>query len=161
MKPRAVLALMIWFVASCDPARVHEEQLSLQDRIWIHQHPLYFSLDVQNPGQSYNLKVSIRNSEDYPYSRLFLTWRLTDSLGLELSAHMESINLFDPKSGRPFGKSAIGDIFSHEFTIQEGYKFPHRGKYILSLQHSMREDSLKGIVSAGLRLERQPDQKSP
>jgi gliding motility-associated lipoprotein GldH len=138
---------------ACDPTRVEEAQVDLPDRLWVRQRPVYFTFRVNDPAMKYNLLSSFRNSDDYPYSRLFVTWRLADSVGRELDTKMEVLWLFDPKSGKPYGASAIGDIFSHDVPLRQGYTFPYRGNFTLALEQTMRNDSLKGIATVGFRLE--------
>jgi gliding motility-associated lipoprotein GldH len=153
MKQLLASALFGLSLMGCDATRIEENQIDLPDRLWVHQRPVYFTFRVDDPGKAYNLLTSFRNSDDYPYSRLFVTWRLADSVGLELDSKMEAIYLFDPKSGKPNGRSAIGDLFTHDIPLREGYTFPHRGTFTLSLQQAMRDDSLKGVASVGFRLE--------
>jgi gliding motility-associated lipoprotein GldH len=138
---------------ACDPTRVEEDQVNLPDRLWLRRRPVYFTFRINDPARMYNLLLSLRNSDDYPYSRLFVTWRLADSVGRELDTKMEVLWLFDPKSGKPYGASAIGDIFSHDVPLRQEYTFPYRGRFTLALEQTMRDDSLKGIATVGFRLE--------
>ena len=62
-------------------------------------------------------------------------------------------NLFDPKTGEPFG-NGLGDVFDHQFLLLENYKFERPGPYNFKLQQYMRMDSLPEVLSAGIRVEK-------
>jgi len=64
--------------------------------------------------------------------------------------------LFDLKTGQPFGASGLGDVYDHRFPFLENYELKP-GLYNLKLQQFMREDTLHGILAAGIRVERKAD----
>jgi gliding motility-associated lipoprotein GldH len=62
--------------------------------------------------------------------------------------------LFDAKTGKPFGKSGIGDLYDHQFLLLQDYQFITAGKYHLELEQFMRQDTLPGILAVGVRVEK-------
>jgi gliding motility-associated lipoprotein GldH len=62
--------------------------------------------------------------------------------------------LFDAKTGKPFGKSGIGDLYDHRFLLLKNYQFKSKGKYRMKFEQFMRTDTLPGILAVGLRVER-------
>ena len=67
---------------------------------------------------------------------------------------MVNNTLFDPKTGKPLGQSGIGDVFDHQFKLQENYKFDNIGEHTIQLQQYMRKDTLMGIYAVGIRIEK-------
>lgn len=147
------------FFSACDDDRVFEQITDLDNREWIVSEKPEFEFVIDNPGAQYNLYCNIRNSVSYPYARFFFTYYLQDSTGAEIKRALMTEYLFDAKTGKPFGKSGIGDLYDHRFLLLKGYQFPYRGKYRVKFEQFMRTDTLSGILAVGLRVERlRPDQ---
>ena len=88
---------------------------------------------------------------EYPYARLFVNYTLIDPKGVQLQKKMLGNNLFDQKTGEPFGQSGIGDLFDHQFPLLKQYRFYNTGVYKLTFQQFMRKDTLEGVLAAGAR----------
>jgi gliding motility-associated lipoprotein GldH len=54
--------------------------------------------------------------------------------------------------GKWFGEG-LGDIWDYRTLIQENAYFTEPGSYTFSLEQSMRQDPLPGIMAVGLRVE--------
>jgi gliding motility-associated lipoprotein GldH len=141
-------------VTSCDSNRLYEDNVEFSDRTWKMKEPVQLEFMIQDTTIRYNLYMDVRNSIDYPFSRLFTNYRLADPTGAEVSGKMLSEFLFDQKTGEPFGQSAIGDVYDHQFIFLSDYSFSKPGKFKISFEQFMRQDSLKGILAIGLRVEK-------
>lgn len=142
-------------LAACDRERIYETNIEFRDRTWKVQDTVVFDFRIQDLSPLYKLSCDLRNTIDYPYSRIFVTYHLLDSTGRELETKMVSQFLFDQKTGAPFGSSGIGDVYDHRFPLLSDYEFKNVGRYRVRLEQFMRQDTLPGIVAAGLRVERQ------
>ncbi len=151
---------IIWLFAAvvllsgCDSGRVYEDNIDLQDRIWSTPDIKTFDFHIAHSGLHYNLYLNLRNTSEYPHYNIYIRYTLKDSLRKDLKSDMININLFDPKTGFPNGKSSAGDIFEHRHLLLEKFTFPDSGKYAMSFQQYMRYDSLPEIISVGLRVEK-------
>jgi gliding motility-associated lipoprotein GldH len=141
------------FLSSCDSNRIYEDNVEFKDRTWKIASPAQLEFDITDTTKRYNLYMDVRNSLDYPYARLFVNYSLMDSLGTELSKKMISEYLFDQKTGKPNGDSGIGDIYDHQFIFLQKQVFVKPGKYKVKFEQFMRQDTLKGILAVGLRVE--------
>jgi gliding motility-associated lipoprotein GldH len=141
-------------LSACDSNRVYEINRDFSDRTWKVADTVQFHFRIKDPGVKYNILYAVRNSLEYPYARLFVTWHLRDSTGKELDKKLVSGYLFEEKTGRPTGTSGIGDIYDHRFMLIPDYKFVQSGKYNVTLQQSMRTDTLEGVLSVGVRIEK-------
>ena len=148
----AVILLLI-FLTACDSRRVYEYDQEYKDRSWRAADTAAFEFTIKDVSKKYNLLYNVRNTLEFPYSRLFVRYDLKDSAGSVLQQQLVSSFLFDQKTGKPFGTSGLGDVYDHQFPLLNLYEFKRPGKYRVRLQQFMRTDTLKGILAAGLRVE--------
>lgn len=153
------LACIALVFSACDNSRIYETNKDFTDRTWKVTDTAQFQFDIKDLGLKYNILYSVRNSLDYPYSRLFVTYHLQDSTGNELEKKLVSGYLFEEKTGRPTGTSGLGDIYDHRFALLSDYEFRQPGKYKVILQQYMRTDTLEGVLAVGVRVEKSERQK--
>jgi gliding motility-associated lipoprotein GldH len=143
---------ILW--SSFDNKRVYEQNHDLDDSFWFVEDEPSFEFEIEDTTLQYNLYCNIRNSSIYPYSRIFIGSTITDSTGTELRKELLTADLFDRKTGQPLGKSALGDIFDHQIPIIRDYTFSSPGTYQVRFEQFMRQDTLNGVLSVGLRVEK-------
>lgn len=153
MRSLLVIIFFAAVLAGCDPNRVFEDNKDFDKKAWIVNDTANFEFTIDDEAALYNLHCNIRNSIDYPYSRIFVNYWLEDSTHHVLSAKLVSSYLFDVKTGEPNGSSGLGDIYDHRFPLIQNTKFK-TGKYFVKLQQYMRTDTLHGVLAAGVRIER-------
>jgi gliding motility-associated lipoprotein GldH len=151
MRIIAGLAIVL-FLNSCDTSRVYEKNVDLADRQWVLSEKPSFEFDVAGE-EPYTIYCNLRNSVDYPYSRIFITYTLKDGTGAELKKEMINTFLFDEKTGKPLGSSGLGDIYDQQLLLLKDYSFKP-GKYTLQFEQFMRTDTLKGVLAIGARVEK-------
>jgi len=140
-------------LSSCNNERVFETNKDFDKRLWLAQDTARFEFEVQKGDKPYNIQYNLRNTIGYPYSRIFVNFVLADSAGQVLVSKLVSNYLFDLKTGEPFGRSGLGDIYDHRFPLLTSYGLK-AGKYSVTLQQFMRVDTLPGVLAAGIRVER-------
>lgn len=147
-----ILALASLLLA-CDDTRVYEKNKDFAKRAWAVNDTALFNFEIPEQGGQYNILCNLRNSIDYKWQRIFVNFELSDSTGQVLSSKLVSNYLFEPKTGKPFGRSGLGDIYDHRFPLLNAYTLKP-GRYSVTLQQLMRTDTLQGILAAGIRVER-------
>lgn len=147
-----VFILVVITLVGCGDSRVFEDYKDFSSKSWLVNDTVNFEFTITDSQVPYKLNCNIRNSLDYPYSRIFVNYTLEDSTHKVLSSKLVSSYLFDGKTGEPNGDSGIGDIYDHSFNL-ENRKFA-KGRYYIKLQQFMRTDTLKGILAAGARVEK-------
>jgi len=147
-----VILLGLSSLFACDPNRIMEVNYEFEDRWWHKDSVKSFSIEIIESG-NHNIYFNIRNTEAYPYHNIFITYFLEDSLGRILETELVDNNLFNPKTGFPYGKSGIGDVFDHQFQILNNHHLAGPSTYTLKIHQFMRLDSLPEIVSIGIRVE--------
>ena len=114
----------LWLIvtlAACDSSRVFEEFRDL-DTFWLAEETSTFVFEIEDASVSYNLVAHIRNDISYPYRNLYLNFILRSGADSVLKEELKQVQLFEAKSGEPFG-SGIGDQFNNEFLLEEEIKF--------------------------------------
>lgn len=137
-----LLAISIW---SCTRGP-GDTYIDLENRVWHFDSTAHFTFEVDTGN--YDIFFYLRNTNEYGWSNIYFTHILEDTLGNQLDSTLSNHELFDLKTGRPFGKGQ-GDIFEHTIPLYTNYRFPGSGKYQLRVRHTMRADSLREILSVG------------
>jgi gliding motility-associated lipoprotein GldH len=138
---------------ACDSDRLAEDQVDFATRNWAAQETPQFPFRIHDAGLRYNLYYTVRNTIDYPFARLFVNYQLTDSAGQVLAEKLVTSYLFDVKTGKPNGRSGLGDVYDHREPLLQNFEFRQPGLYYLRLQQFMRTDSLAGVLAVGMRVE--------
>ncbi|MEM6642112.1 MAG: gliding motility lipoprotein GldH [Bacteroidota bacterium] len=150
--PFLLWVLGFLLLSACDSARVYEDYSDLGDAYWHLDSLQRFTFQVEDTSRSYNLFATFRNGSSYPYYNLYFQYSLKDSSDRILAEELKETLFFDAKSGAPLG-SGLGDLFDHQVLLLEGYRFSSSGAHTLTLQQSMRMDTLPFLLSVGSRLE--------
>lgn len=138
---------------SCDPARVYETNVKLDNQSWMMDDSLSYTFTIPDTTISYNLLYAVRYTKEYPFYNLYIKHSLRDSTGKVLNADLKNMDLFDPKKGLPYG-SGMGDAYDYRILFLQNYEFPYAGSFTLTAKQYMREEPLKGIEAFGLRVEK-------
>ena len=149
--------LLIYITAACNSNRIYEKNIKFSDRIWHKDTAASFRFDIMDINTNYKFYFNLRNTILYPYQNIYLSYTLEDTLGNVYNSDLTNINLFNSKTGEPYGQG-MGDIFDHQYLVIDNYQFNNPGIYIFRIKQYMRMDSLPEIMSVGLRIESITDQ---
>lgn len=149
--------VMLLTLAGCGDNKVYQEYSDFNRGYWLVGDTAKFEFTIDDTLSRYNLFCNIRNSTQYPYSRIFVNFSLADTLGKNYHNALLNDFLFDPKSGAPFGKTGLGDLYDHQLPVLNNYKFTSSGPYVVKLQQLMRTDTLDGVLSVGIGIQRVQD----
>lgn len=159
MRSIAFLAVVGFMITACDDSRVYEKNYDFRERYWLMAEKPSFDFTIQDTALHYNLFCNIRNSVAYPYSRIFIRYSLKDSNKNELKNEMIARLLFDEKTGKPLGRSGLGDIYDQQPELLKDYKFSTPGTYSITFEQFMRTDTLQGVLAVGVRVETSAEKK--
>lgn len=151
-----LLALPLFY--ACDENRVFEQNKDITDHAWHKDSTLHFQVEISETDVPYHIYYNVRNSVSYPAQNIYLHIEVQDSTGSPISSDLNNIELFDPKTGEPYGEG-LGDIFDHRIRVLENFQFPYAGPYLIDVQHRMRDkimvdNRLPDIMSVGVRIEK-------
>src|SRR5690349_10453316 len=144
MRVFCLLLVLGFTLTNCGgDSRVYEQYHDFENRYWLVQEKPEFEFTINDASLTYNVYADVRNSVSYPWSRFFMNYSLQDSIGTDLQKNLVQEYLFDAKTGKPFGKSGLGDIYDHELLLLKGHQFTHTGKYKMKFEQLMRMDTLQ------------------
>jgi gliding motility-associated lipoprotein GldH len=148
------------FFACSDPNIVVDKTVSFEQELgWIQKQPIRFEVNVDDSLANYSMYVVVRQNNAYPFYNLYFSPSIINSAGKTIQKGLAETILYDPVTGKPKG-DGFGDIYQKKFLIYSNLKFPNKGKYQIQLEQSMRVDTLTGIVSMGLFLEKKAHGKN-
>jgi gliding motility-associated lipoprotein GldH len=154
MRTWAYLILLACLCFACDTKRFFEKNEDLKDERWVVSDKPSFEFVIEDTSVPYDLYCNIRNEVSYPKSNIYITYYLSDSTGKQISTALVSEFLFDKKTGEPFGKSGLGDIYDHRIPLLKNYTFKNPAKYKITFEQFMRKDTLEGVLAVGLRIDK-------
>lgn len=145
-----LLAAAFLFV-SCDKERLIDQSREVANHTWTAKDTFNFSFNVPDTSTFYNFYVNFRNADDYPNSNIFVFIYTTFPNGKHAKDTLECV-LTNPE-GRWLGKGQ-GDLVDNQLPFKTKMRFPITGKYTMSIEQGMRNESLPGVYNVGLRIEK-------
>lgn len=142
-------------VTCCTEDRVYEDNYDLPSKIWPISEHVNFKFDISDKEQRYQIFLNLRHDAAYPYRNIYMQYQLSDSTNYVMDNALVNFQLFSAKEGLPLG-NASSNIYSFQELLLDSVSFPHEGTYTFSIDQYMREDSLKGIYSVGIKIVEQP-----
>lgn len=149
----SIIVLIFIGVTSCDTQRVFEENRDVENHVW-HKDSVYtFIYDTDSifeiPAMVFAFNV--RNTIDYAYRNLWLF------IEIELPNKMvikDTLNLFLTDENGYWLKHVKGGSIKEARFYYKAKPKPPKGRYVIKIQHGMRDEKLGEIVSVGARIEK-------
>jgi gliding motility-associated lipoprotein GldH len=144
-----LIAILLSLMA-CDTNQLYDHSVAIDADGWSKDSAAVFKVDVTDTTTFYNFYINVRNNDDYAFRNLyiFLTTRLPNN---NRTRDTLELILADPQ-GNWLGKG-FGALHDNQILVRRNLSFPLAGRYTFSLQQAMREDVLKGVTDAGIRIE--------
>jgi gliding motility-associated lipoprotein GldH len=140
---------------SCDKKRVFDDYKSVGDA-WHKDSVVSFTLPDLDSTKRYDLFITLRDNNNYPYNNLFLI------VSLELANGFTKVDTLEYQMTDPDGVllgDGFSDIKESKLFYKENVRF--RGKYKMNIKQAVRENGkvpgvtqLEGITEVGLRIEK-------
>jgi len=149
-----LLLLVSILFFSCDKKRVFDDYKSVGSA-WHKDSIVTFNLPELDSTKRYNLFVTLRDNNNYPFNNLFLI------VGLEMPNGFTKVDTLEYQMANPDG-SLMGDGFSDikESKLFYKEKVRFRGTYKVNIKQAVRENgkvpgvtALEGITEVGFRIE--------
>lgn len=141
-------------ISGCGPhtqLNVYEKHVSIPGYSWDYNFHPSFSFQIEDTAATYSISVTIRNSNDYAFSNIWL--RISSGRNGEKPKTQRVELPLANKEGRWLGTGMDG-IYDHRIPIQQHARFDRPGTYDFSFEQNMRTNPLPHIMSVGLRIEK-------
>lgn len=119
---------------------------------WFLQDTLHFPFLFEDTHQNYKIYFIIKHTHRYAYKNLWIHTDLTPPPDAPKQSQTLQITLADDEKG--WLGAGMGNTFEQEHFWQT-FKAQQKGLYQFHLQHIMRDSALYGIVSIGLRVQKE------
>ncbi len=155
IKSNFLILIAAFFLFSCDQKRIFDDYKSIDDS-WNKDSIVSFDLPKLDTKKQYNLFLTLRGNNDYPYNNLFLIVNLDQPDGVTKVDTLE-YEMADPE-GNLLG-NGFTDVKESKLIYKEKMLFKN-GKYKVHIKHAVRktgkisgDEKLKGITEVGFRIE--------
>jgi gliding motility-associated lipoprotein GldH len=143
-------SLLLFFLSSCDKARIIDENKDMPAYGWYYKNKLGFDFEIKDTNRVYNVMVNLRVGNEYPFSNLFVMLNQT-SPTQKLVSERKEISIIN--EGGIWQGKGLGNLYDFQVPVMERMRFKEIGLYHFELEQNMRLDTLPHIMAAGLRVE--------
>jgi len=142
------------FIACSLPTDVFEKDVTIPGQQWASSFKpqVEFTIKDQDTAFLYNVYIVLRHSDAYNYNNLWVRGTVTEPGGTTPKSQRYDLTLATNEKG--WLGSGMDDIFEHRILVQPQTKFRKPGTYSFTLEQVMREDPLKHVLNAGIRVEK-------
>lgn len=145
------LTMLCSFFISCNKNVVLSEYTKLPEEGWKTESKLTYTVDITDNAPYYNVFLTVRHADSYPYSNLFVFLTTTNPNGKTTVDTLEC--LLANQKGEWQGDGA-GDIWDNKIPLKQNLKFPKTGKYTFTFEQGMRVNPLPLIMDFGMVIEK-------
>jgi len=154
-KFRFIIVLLLFI--SCSKPPFFTRYKNIDNNTWAIDKSIDFNIAVTDTLSAYNIFINIRNTDQYPYSNLFLVVTETYQNTI-LQIDTLEYEMADAR-GHWLG-SGYSSVKENKLIYKTNYTFPKKGQYSFNIVHAVRKNGrvfgdefLKGISDVGLQIE--------
>jgi len=141
---------LVLFVIACDKQTIYDRVIPLSADGWSYDEKVDFLYTISDTLKTYDILIHVRNTKSYAYSNL---WLFIETLAPNDRIQRDTLEIIlADETGRWMGKrkQSINTVL---IPYREIVHFSGRGIYQTTIQHAMRDTTLKHITDVGLRIQ--------
>jgi len=143
----------IFLFAACNwTTGVFEKNQPFNSHEWPSPAKPDIAFDVTDTIALYNIYIVVRHTDAYHFNNIYI--RATVKEPGDVQGRTGDYDLQLATNAKGWIGTAMDDIYDARLLIQPKTRFRKTGTYHITLEQLMREDPLKSVLSAGLRVER-------
>src|SRR5450631_4764027 len=140
-------------ISSCNwTTGVFEKYLTFNNQEWPSSVKPDIAFEISDTNSLYNIYIVLRHTDAYHFNNIYI--RATVKEPGDGQGRTGDYDLQLATNGKGWIGTAMDDIYDARLLIQPKTRFRKSGTYHITLEQLMREDPLKSVLSAGLRVER-------
>ncbi|PWT70199.1 MAG: hypothetical protein C5B59_21070 [Bacteroidetes bacterium] len=145
--------LLSLLLTSCDlNTGVFEKNVAIPGHQWESSFKPEITFDVQDTTALYNVYLVLRHTDAYNFNNIWIRATVQEPGSAEAKNQQYDLALATNQSG--WLGTAMDDIYETRLLIQPQTKFRKTGEYHFTIEQLMREDPLKNVLNAGIRVEK-------
>lgn len=149
--------LFVVLFSSCDNKSFYDKYINLDGK-WNNEKKLTFSFEQKDTINLYNMFITIRNNNKYPFNNLFVIAKLNQPNN-EVQVDTLEYVMANP-DGTLLG-DGVTDTKHSKLWYKENFKFSKAGNYSFAIEQANREtgkikgvQDLEGVTEIGFRIEK-------
>lgn len=148
MKRNLLIILSSLLLVACQKGVVYTEFCSIAAEGWHKDSVLYFEPCIANSNTNYQLQITLRHNDNYPYQNLWLFVDICKDSTVSIHDTIECY--LANERGTWLGQGL--SIYELPLLYENNFQFADSGQYTISIQQGMRCDTLAGIKEVGLKI---------
>lgn len=134
----------------CTTVDLYEKTVPLPGQEWKSSYKPSFTFDIRDTTALYQVFFVFRHTDRYKFTNIFIDLGIKAPGADSVVHNREDVSLADNEGWKGSG---MDDIYDHRWPLGPPQPF-RAGTYTFTLQQIMREDPLKYVLDAGIRLEK-------
>ncbi len=153
LKPYIVYVsfLFVLFISSCEAIQLYEQSTTYPSHNWSSKEINHYKFNITDTSSLYKIYFVIRHHNAYHYKNIWLQVN-TQSPSDTVVKQTLNLQLADDQKG--WLGVGMDDIYDQRIPVNATPTKLKMGMYNFSIQHTMREDPLLGVLATGLRVEK-------
>ncbi|MGI9137979.1 MAG: gliding motility lipoprotein GldH [Sediminibacterium sp.] len=146
-----VIFLFVLLFISCEPIQLYEQNTTYPSHNWSSKEVNQYQFKITDTSALYKIYFVIRHHNAYHYKNIWLQIN-TQSPSDTVVQQTLNLQLADDQKG--WLGVGMDDIYDQRIPVNATPTKLKMGIYHFSIQHTMREDPLLGVLATGLRVEK-------
>ena len=145
---------------SCTDHLAYASFKSTDNGQWARDRVMEFTFGELDTTRTYNMFITLRNDEQYPYSNLFVIAEFT---GPDGTSQRDTLEYQMADAMGDWLGTGYGSVKENKLWYREDVVFPDSGVYTVTVSHAMRKNGsaeglevLPGVLDVGLQIEKNP-----
>ena len=151
----SLLAVCSLQLVSCTlPSGVFEKDVAIPRQQWESgfKPRIEFAVKEEDTASIYNVYFVVRHTDAYSYNNIWIQGTVTQPG--DTATKSEKFNLILATNEKGWQGAGMDDIYEDRLLILPQRKFTRPGTYSFTIEQIMREDPLKHVLNAGIRVEK-------
>jgi gliding motility-associated lipoprotein GldH len=143
------------FLHACSSIDLYEKSVAIPGHSWKSSFKPSFTFTITDTASPYQLFLILRHNDKYNYNNIYINIK-TKQPGQD-TMQQGSYDLALATNEKGWLASGMDDIYEHRIPLTPSdrpFYFKKPGDYTFSIEQIMREDPLKNVLNAGLRIEK-------
>lgn len=141
----------VLFITSCEPIQLFEQNTIYPQHQWSSKEANKYQFNITDTNAAYKIFFVIRHHNAYHYKNIWLQINTTSPSDTVVKQIL-NLQLADDQKG--WLGVGMDDVYDQRILINAVPTKLKLGTYFFSVQHTMREDPLQGVLSTGIRVEK-------
>ena len=142
---------LVLFMTSCEPIQLYEQNTIYPEHQWASKQVNNYQFNITDTNAAYKIFFVVRHHNAYHYKNIWLQIN-TQSPSDTVVKQTLNLQLADDQKG--WLGVGMDDLYDQRILMNATPTKLKFGIYHFSVQHTMREDPLQGILSTGIRVEK-------